>query len=137
MTIGWFFKGLMQYADFRTRARRAEFWWFLIVGNFIVWAAAAFTGVVVWDAIDTANATVNLDAISGLGWAMLIMTSTLSLALVIPYWAVAVRRIHDTGRSGVWAVFIVLLPIVMLVIAVLDGEPRANRYGEDPKHLER
>ncbi|MBE0477173.1 MAG: DUF805 domain-containing protein [Coriobacteriia bacterium] len=59
-----------------------------------------------------------------------------SLAIFIPALAVAVRRLHDTGRSG-WWVLISLVPlvgiIVLLVFLVQQGQPGANAYGADPR----
>lgn len=61
------------------------------------------------------------------------------LASIIPSISVAVRRLHDTDRSGWWS-FITLIPligmIVHLVFMCLDGTRGSNRFGEDPKaHL--
>jgi uncharacterized membrane protein YhaH (DUF805 family) len=60
------------------------------------------------------------------------------LAVLLPSIAVAVRRLHDTGRSG-WWIFIGLIPligvIVMLVFLVLDSKPGANDYGPNPKDV--
>ena len=56
-----------------------------------------------------------------------------ALALLIPGLAVAVRRLHDTGRSG-WWYLICLVPIVgqimLLVFFCTAGQPHANEYGE-------
>ena len=58
------------------------------------------------------------------------------LAALIPGWAVAVRRLHDTGKSGWWWL-IVFVPfigaIVLIVFWVLDSAPGANQYGPNPK----
>ena len=66
----------------------------------------------------------------------LILYLVVGLALIIPSLAVAVRRLHDTNRSG-WWVLIALLPVlgalVLLVFMVLPGTVGPNSYGEDPK----
>jgi uncharacterized membrane protein YhaH (DUF805 family) len=58
------------------------------------------------------------------------------LAVLIPGLAVAVRRLHDTGRSG-WWLLIGLVPligaIVLIVFMATDGEPGDNAYGPNPK----
>ena len=49
--------------------------------------------------------------------------------------AVTVRRLHDTGRTGWWALLVVVPivgAIVLLIFAVLSSEPQANRYGDVP-----
>ena len=58
------------------------------------------------------------------------------LATIVPALAVLVRRLHDTGKSGWWALMI-LLPvagaIVLLVFTVTDSDGIANKYGVSPK----
>ena len=78
--------------------------------------------------------TGTLDEQTGYG----LLSGIYSLAVLIPSIAVAVRRLHDTGRSA-WWLLIVLLPlvgaIVLLVFMVLDSEPGSNDYGANPKAL--
>ena len=57
---------------------------------------------------------------------------------LIPSIAVAVRRLHDTGRSG-WWLLLVLVPLVNLVLLyfyIQDSEPGTNEYGPNPKGIE-
>lgn len=58
------------------------------------------------------------------------------LAMLIPGWAVSVRRLHDVGKSG-WFLFILLVPIVgviwILILDCTDGQPGENQYGSNPK----
>jgi formylglycine-generating enzyme required for sulfatase activity len=65
------------------------------------------------------------------GWGIIYL-----LAMWLPGTAVAVRRLHDTGRSG-WWVLIVFVPLVGLiaffVLLALDGQVGTNAYGPDPK----
>ena len=85
---------LSKYVDFSGRARRSEFWWFALF-TFLV---GIVTGVI--DSIlgtDYDNSTGGL--VNSLG----------SLALLLPSLAVAVRRLHDTGRSG-WWILLGLIP---------------------------
>lgn len=50
-------------------------------------------------------------------------------AMLAPSIAVAVRRMHDVGKSG----WFVLIPIYNLVLAVTEGDKGTNEYGPDPK----
>jgi uncharacterized membrane protein YhaH (DUF805 family) len=58
------------------------------------------------------------------------------LVNVVPLLAVIVRRLHDTGKSGWWAL-ISLIPligfIVLLVFTVQDSHPGENAHGPSPK----
>lgn len=102
-----------KYATFAGRAQRPEYWWFALFG-FLVSIVAAI-----------------VDAILGTGYLVQILVI---LPLVLPGIAVAVRRLHDTGRSGGWY-FISFIPfvgaIVMIVFLVQksDGD---NDYGPSP-----
>ena len=106
---------LTQYAGFSGRARRSEYWHFVLF-NLLV--------TVVVTIIDIAIKSQILGVL-------------VSLALLLPGLAVAVRRLHDAGRSG-WWMFIALIPlagaIVLLVFVCKDSERGANRFGPSPKY---
>ncbi|MBH5319326.1 DUF805 domain-containing protein [Paenibacillus sp. GSMTC-2017] len=65
-----------------------------------------------------------------------ILVAIYSIALFLPTLAVTVRRLHDTGRSGLWYL-ISFVPfvggIILLVLTILEGESGINNYGPDPK----
>lgn len=50
--------------------------------------------------------------------------------------SIAVRRLHDIGRNGLWVLPIVLIPglgaVFWFVLGCLVGEEHDNRYGPDP-----
>ena len=73
-----------KYATFSGRARRSEFWYFFLL-NFIICFVLGFIPFLSW--------------VSGL-W---------SLAILIPFVAVTVRRFHDIGKSG-WYYLVPLIP---------------------------
>ncbi len=114
------------YATFRGRARRSEYWFiqlFLLLTNL---AAAAIDLVLMDFDVDRFIANGG-GGIVGLVWI---------LATVVPLLAVLVRRLHDTGRSGWWAL-IGVIPligfIVLLVFTVQDSHPGENAHGKSPK----
>lgn len=65
-----------------------------------------------------------------------ILAAIYVIAVFLPSLAVAIRRLHDTDRSG-WWVLISLVPLIggiwLLILMVLDGTPGGNRFGPDPK----
>ncbi|HBQ38973.1 MAG TPA: DUF805 domain-containing protein, partial [Halieaceae bacterium] len=103
-----------KYAMFGGRARRKEYWYFVLF-NLL---ASIILGVV-----DGITGTYSEDA--GLG----LLGGIYALAVFIPSIAVAMRRLHDTGRSG-WWLLLALIPIlgvlVLLVFMLLDSEPGDN-----------
>lgn len=104
-----------RYADFQGRARRPEYWWFVlfsIVVNLILQALAAVSGVIVF------------------------LSLIVSLALLIPGIAVGVRRMHDIGRTGWWlliAFIPVLGPLVLIYFFIQPTQPGPNDWGPEPK----
>ena len=97
-----------KYADFTGRAARSEFWWFEL---FII-IAQAICGVL-YRPLGTA----------------------FSLAVLVPAFAVAARRLHDTDRSG-WWLLLWLAPligwIVLLIWYCQRGTAGSNRFGPPP-----
>ncbi|WP_319462380.1 DUF805 domain-containing protein [Micromonospora sp. RTP1Z1] len=114
---------LTQYVGFTGRARRSEYWWFALFTVLVGLAAAILDGVL--------GTTLG----SGRG-STGVIGIIVNLALLLPTLAVAMRRLHDTDRSG-WWLLIGLVPIVgaivLLVFFVLDSTPGTNRFGANPK----
>jgi uncharacterized membrane protein YhaH (DUF805 family) len=119
--VSWYLEVLKKYAVFSGRARRAEYWYFVLF-NLII--------VIVLSLIDTLLGTFNV--MRGVG----LLSGLYGLAVLIPSLAVTVRRLHDIDRTG-WWILINLVPligtIVLLVFALTPGTPGSNRYGPDPK----
>lgn len=55
-----------------------------------------------------------------------------SLVTLIPSLAVAVRRMHDIGKSG----WYILIPIYNIILLATAGEEGENQYGPDPNQAE-
>lgn len=125
-----------KYADFRTRATRSEFWYFTLM-YYILTAVLLFPvfgsiGSLMSAAETGQDPSMSMMAkISGGAW--LIM----ALALIIPSLAVTARRLHDSGKSGLWFLiaFIPLGSIVLLVMMCLDSQPGTNKWGPNPHEL--
>ena len=108
---------LSKYIVIEGRARRAEYWYFVLFG---------LIGGIIFGA---------LDGILFGGSEMTPISSLFSLALFIPSITVGIRRLHDRDMSG-WWMLLVFVPfigaIALLVIFVLRGTDGANRFGPDP-----
>ena len=107
---------LKRYAKFEGRASRSEFWYW-VLSTFIIGFVIGFVGVL----------TVGEEVTN-------VILNILQLALLLPGLAVAVRRLHDTGRSG-WNLLWVLLPLIgaiILIVFYCQASREANQYGEGP-----
>ncbi|HSK59168.1 MAG TPA: DUF805 domain-containing protein [Actinomycetospora sp.] len=124
----WYLKVLKQYADFNGRARRTEFWMFVLF-NAIAWVVLALVDVLIGTASFTTSGT-------GFQFGGGLLSGLYSLAVLIPSLAVTVRRFHDQDKSG-WFILLGLIPIVggiiLLVFMCIEGTRGANRFGPDPK----
>ncbi|MEZ6876846.1 DUF805 domain-containing protein [Enterobacter sp. KBR-315C3_2022] len=112
--MGWYLKVLKNYFGFKGRARRKEYWMFVLI-SMIVTTCVSFLNNLLGD--------LGIDRIY-------------ELAILIPAFALAFRRLHDTGRSAWWLllIFIPLLGwLVLLFFMAGKGEAGENRFGPDPK----
>lgn len=114
--MNWYISVLKQYAVFSGRARRTEYWMFVLC-NVIVMLLLSMVDKLI-------------------GGDKELISSIYSLAVLLPSSAVAARRLHDTDRSG-WWLLLGLIPIigtlVLIYFMVCNGQQGPNRFGDDPK----
>lgn len=117
----WYLGVLKKYAVFSGRARRKEYWMFLLF-NIVI--AVVLTVVDVMAGLG--------DAAGGAG----LLSGLYSLAVLLPGLAVTVRRLHDTSHSG-WWILICLIPLigvlVLLYFMIKESDAGDNEYGPNPK----
>lgn len=101
---------LKKYAVFSGRASRREYWMFTLIN------LGVSIGLIVLESL-----------LGGKGY----MYNLYSLAVFLPSLGAAIRRMHDTDRSGWW----ILLPIVNIVFLAQDSQPGPNRFGANPKGI--
>jgi uncharacterized membrane protein YhaH (DUF805 family) len=112
--------GFRNYAKFSGRARRSEFWFWLLF-SFLVGVVASIVDNAL--GLTTSNGSGPFQGLFG-------------LALLVPSLAVGWRRMHDTGKNG--ALYLLgIIPIVgtilIIVWAAQDSQPGQNQYGPSPK----
>ncbi|MCS0638277.1 DUF805 domain-containing protein [Streptomyces sp. LP05-1] len=111
----WYVDVLKKYAVFSGRARRKEYWMFVLF-NVIV--------------------SIVLSIIDNVAGTSPVISSIYSIAVLLPALGVTIRRLHDTDRSG-WWVLIALIPlvgsIILLVFLASEGKPGVNAHGPNPK----
>ena len=112
--MNWYIQAIKRYADFNGRARRTEYWIFVLFNTIF----GAVAGLV--------------DGVLGIA----LISSLYSLFVLIPNLSISFRRLHDVDKSA-WWLLISFVPvvgvIVLLVFSVMPGTVGANRYGQDPK----
>jgi uncharacterized membrane protein YhaH (DUF805 family) len=105
-----------KYVAFKGRARRPEYWWWILFYVLVLVGLSILDGLITY--------------IGGPG----ILSTLASLGLFLPTLAVQVRRLHDTDRSG-WWVLIGLIPligwIIILIFLCQRGTEGPNRFGSD------
>jgi uncharacterized membrane protein YhaH (DUF805 family) len=108
--MNYYINVFRKYAEFNGRARRAEYWYFLLFHMLVLFS------------------------IIGLGFffesgIFFGLYALYALAAFVPSLAVIIRRMHDVGKSGWYC----LIPIYNLILALTPGETGPNEYGPDPK----
>jgi uncharacterized membrane protein YhaH (DUF805 family) len=101
-----------KFFDFSGRSSKSEYWWFQLFNIILYVLSSLFQGD------------------------LSILLSIIIIANLIPIYAAAVRRIHDSNKSG-WWVLISAIPIIGLYVFVLliqDGSKGKNSFGPKPKN---
>tara|TARA_B110000879_G_C10971539_1_gene431619 strand:- start:363 stop:701 length:339 start_codon:yes stop_codon:yes gene_type:complete len=111
--MNWFKKVVFEnYVNFDGRARRSEYWYFILFNTIFSLIFATVSSQLYFVYV---------------------------IAIILPSLAVAVRRLHDIGKSGVW-LFISFVPIIggiwLLVLLATQGDSDYNEFGSDPKEME-
>ncbi|GAB7023266.1 DUF805 domain-containing protein [Salidesulfovibrio brasiliensis] len=115
----WFIKVVKNFAVFKGRASRREYWMFILFFILFSLVLAFIDGLIG-----------TFDPVSGFG----LLSGLFALLMLLPNIAVTVRRLHDTGRSGLWALAFVIpiLNLVLFIFMLLPSSYGDNKYGPDP-----
>ncbi|MGL4860846.1 MAG: DUF805 domain-containing protein [Enterobacteriaceae bacterium] len=119
----WYLKVLRQYAVFRGRARRKEYWFFMLVQVLALL-------LISW--IERILAIANPEIL--FGW----YTTLYLLITLLPALAVTSRRLHDGNCSAWWLLLYLLPPVGVLFLnlaALRRGTSGDNRFGPDPRAI--
>ena len=122
----WYLKVMRDnYSNFSGRARRKEYWMFVLV------QAIVMIGLMILDSV--LGLDFELQGIS-LGYGYLYLIGI--IVHFIPSLAVVVRRLHDVGKSG-WFYLLILIPFIgwlwLLILYCIEGQKQDNKWGPDPK----
>jgi len=108
--MNWYLDVLKKYAVFTGRARRSEFWYFILINFGIAVVIGIIAGMIRFPLLSTIY----------------------SLAVLVPTIGVWIRRMHDINKSG----WFCLIPFYNIYLAAQPGDVGSNQYGPDPKNSE-
>lgn len=113
--MDYFIGALRKYADFSGRARRTEYWMFMLFYT-IFYLILALVGSLLGTEI---------------------LSLLFSLALLVPSLSIGARRLHDTGRSGWWQLLYILpiIGFIVLIVFFVQDSHDENSYGGNPKAI--
>ena len=144
-----------KYATFKGRARRSEFWWFSVLNWLLSIAAYAVVwwkmakldevqaqvSEVMFDEEKLQALTAQAESYDSTFYLLIAIIGIISLLLLLPSLGVAVRRLHDVGKSG-WLLIGMIIPVVNIVIGIMlliyylkDSDRGTNKYGPSPKYV--
>lgn len=107
-----------RYAKFQGRSSVSQYWWVFL----FLFIVGAILECFVW----------MCEPYSFFFWFWVVLAYAWGLFNIIPGLALAVRRLHDTGRGGGW-IFINLIPAIgsiwFIILMILPGQPEQNRFG--------
>ena len=115
----WYHEVLRKYAVLSGRARRREYWTFVLISLSISISFSLLSAV-------------------GMGAGFALLGFLYCIGTLVPGFAVTVRRFHDAGRSA-WWLLIGCIPLIgaltILIFLCSDSQPGPNRYGPNPKSV--
>ncbi|MCP5399605.1 MAG: DUF805 domain-containing protein [Sphingobium sp.] len=137
--MDWMLLPLRRYATFGGRSRRKEYWMYAL---FLMLCMIGLRIIEDMFGFETMGEYAYRNGLELGVWEKVEggrLVGLFALATLIPSIAVAVRRLHDTDRSG-WWMLLAFIPLIgtlwLLILMVLRGTRGPNRFGPDPVGIE-
>lgn len=111
---------MIEFFSFEGRIKRSEYLVSIVVLNIVSFFVGLFIGA-------ASNTSAGIDAVVA-GVVYLLF----GLCYLWIFLAQSAKRLHDIGLSG-WFSILALIPLGTLILFIIDGQPRENKYGPDPK----
>ena len=131
--------GFKNYVNCRDRTRRSEFWFFILFIQ-IISLIIFIISICTLKKVETSRYSypyVYYYTYYEINPFVQIINFILFLATFLPLICIQIRRLHDTGKSGVYLFLHFILfvgSIILLVYYCQDSEPGQNLYGPCPKY---
>lgn len=129
----YFITALKNYGKLSGRARRKEYWYFILFNLIISFGISLFENILYFSG-HGGNIRSNIPLAAPIGYFSLIYF----LFIITPSFTVSVRRLHDTGRSA-WFLLLIFIPavgfMVLLILMCIDSTYGLNKYGLNPKGI--
>ncbi len=109
--LQYFIKAFQKFGDFKGRANRSEYWYFILMFMILYYGLIILFGM---------TGSFLFGGLAGL----------VGLVCLVPNLAVGVRRLHDSGNSG----WFLLVPFYNLYLLIIEGTRGPNKYGADPNN---
>lgn len=124
---------LTKMVDFHGRTRRSDFWQVFLINTGLIYLLPLLLAVIAKTSTITAGLVMGIEFVT-------------TIIIAIAQTSLIVRRVHDIGKSGMFALLIVVTYlftplsiggiILSLIFLTKDSQPGANAYGESPKYFE-
>lgn len=112
--------------NYKGRASRSEFWWFMLFATIINIGGNILTTFF--------QAAGNEESAMAMG----LISSVLMILLIFPSLAVGARRLHDIGRSGWWQLIMITIIgyLVLIFFWVQESQQEDNDFGQIPQSIQ-
>lgn len=132
-------RAFRNYFNFRGRASRSEFWWWILLNTLISWFCSAFymKSYISWMMNPGQSFDLLWSSFTPAGIFGFSLAGLWTLATFIPSLSLVWRRLHDVGHSGAWYLLL-LVPVVNFVMVIVllvwwcKGSEGPNRFGPVP-----
>lgn len=127
--MNWYLNVLKNYTNFTGRARRKEYWMFLLFHYLIIFL---FTILIALSSETFSNSS-EMDTFSII---LVILLMLYFLGTILPFLAVTARRLHDTDKSAWWYLICIIPYIgrfIIFIFTCMDSYGGTNKWGPNPK----
>ena len=121
---------IARWKDYSGRSSRSEYWWVAGALTLLWFLVSLFLSAVFPTKYDYYTGTSNQNPLAT------IITLSLLAATIVIALPLSIRRLHDSGKPGVYYLF-TLVPcfggLIIFVFMLLDTQPMVNQWGPPPK----